>query len=210
MALVSESFDLYGKHYTLETGEIAKQATGSCVVKCEDTTLLLTATISKEEKSYDFFPLTVDFMEKLYSVGRIPGGYLKREGRPSDKATLFARMIDRPIRPCFADGFRREVHVVATTFCCDGSNPPDVISIMGASAALMLADAPFSGPVAGVRIGRDLDTGEFVVNPTYEELENSDLDLTLAGTRDYILLVEAGAHEISEADMLDAMTFGQK
>ena len=210
MAKVTETFELYGKTYTLETGEVAKQATGSCVVRCGDTMLLVTSTISKEEKDYDFFPLTVDFIEKLYSVGRIPGGYLKREGRPSDKATLTARMIDRPIRPCFTEGFRREVQVVVTTFCCDQENEPDVLSIMGASTALMLASAPFAGPVAGVRIGRDIDSGEFIVNPTFDELENSDLNLTLAGTKDYILMVEAGASEIPEQDMLDAFSFGQK
>ena len=165
MSKVTETFELYGKTYTLETGEIAKQATGSCVVRCGDTMLLLTATISKEDRDTDFFPLTVEFAEKLYSVGRIPGGYLKREGRPSDKATLTARMIDRPIRPCFTEGFRREVQIVATTFCCDQENAPDTIAIMGASTALMLASAPFSGPVAAVRIARDLDTGEFIVNP---------------------------------------------
>jgi polyribonucleotide nucleotidyltransferase len=210
MSKVTETFELYGKTYTLETGEIAKQATGSCVVRCGDTMLLLTATISKEDRDTDFFPLTVEFAEKLYSVGRIPGGYLKREGRPSDKATLTARMIDRPIRPCFTEGFRREVQIVATTFCCDQENAPDTIAIMGASTALMLASAPFSGPVAAVRIARDLDTGEFIVNPTFEELENSDLNLTLAGTADYILMVEAGADEVPEEDMLEAFAFGQE
>lgn len=210
MSKVTETFELYGKTYTLETGEIAKQATGSCVVRCGDTMLLLTATISKEDRDTDFFPLTVEFAEKLYSVGRIPGGYLKREGRPSDKATLTARMIDRPIRPCFTEGFRREVQIVATTFCCDQENAPDTIAIMGASAALMLASAPFSGPVTAVRVARDLDTGEFIVNPTFEELENSDLNLTLAGTADYILMVEAGADEVPEEDMLEAFAFGQE
>ena len=166
--------------------------------------------ISEQEKDYDFFPLTVDFMEKMYAVGRIPGGYLKREAKPSDKGILTARMIDRPIRPGFVDGFKQEVHVVATTLVVDGEHQPDTISVAGASAALMVASAPFDGPAACVRIGRDIDTGEFIVNPTYEEEESSDLELTIAGTKDYISMVEAGAQEITEEDMLAAMTFGQE
>ena len=210
MEKIVESFELYGKQYRLETGELAKQATGSVVVTQGDTTVLVTAVIAKEEKDYDFFPLTVDFIEKMYAVGRIPGGYLKREARPSDKGTLTARMVDRPIRPGFADGFKREVHVVCTTLVVDSINPPDTICVMGASAALMLGAAPFDGPAACVRIGRDVETGEFIVNPTFEESENSDLELTIAGTADYISMVEAGADEISEEDMLAAMTFGQE
>ena len=209
MALVSKTFELYGKTYTLESGELAKQATGSALVKQGDTTANVTVVVSKERKNYDFFPLTVDFIEKMYAVGRIPGGYLKREGRPSDKATLTARMIDRPIRPSFPDGFRNEVHVVATSLVADQQNPIDIICIMGASLAMTLGGVPFEGPLAGVRIGRDRDTHELIVNPTYEERENSDLDLELAGTRDFISMVEAGADEISEEDMLEAMAFGQ-
>lgn len=210
MEKIIESFELYGKQYRFETGELAKQATGAVLVTQGDTTVLVTAVISKEEKDYDFFPLTVDFIEKMYAVGRIPGGYLKREARPSDKGTLTARMIDRPIRPGFADGFKREVHVVATTFVVDSANPPDTICVMGASAALMLGAAPFDGPAACVRIARNAETREFIVNPTFEEQENSDLELTIAGTTDYISMVEAGADEISEEDMLAAMTFGQE
>ncbi|MCI8367563.1 MAG: polyribonucleotide nucleotidyltransferase [Eggerthellaceae bacterium] len=210
MEKIVESFELYGKEYRLETGELAKQATGAVLVTCGETSVLVTAVVSKQEKDYDFFPLTVDFMEKMYAVGRIPGGYLKREAKPSDKGTLTARMIDRPIRPGFPDGFKQEVHVVATTFVVDGQNPPDTICVAGASAALMAGGAPFDGPAACVRIGRDKETGEFIVNPTYAEQENSDLELTIAGTADYISMVEAGAHEISEEDMLAAMTFGQE
>lgn len=210
MDIITESFDLYGKHYTLSTGELAKQASGAVKVTCGDTTVLVTAVISEQEKDYDFFPLTVDFMEKMYAVGRIPGGYLKREAKPSDKGILTARMIDRPIRPGFADGFKQEVHIVATTLVVDGEHQPDTISVAGASAALMVASAPFDGPAACVRIGRNIDTGEFIVNPTYEEEENSDLELTIAGTADYISMVEAGAQEITEEDMLAAMTFGQE
>ncbi|MBC2890506.1 polyribonucleotide nucleotidyltransferase [Gordonibacter massiliensis (ex Traore et al. 2017)] len=209
MEKIVESFELYGKEYRLETGELAKQATGSVVVTQGDTTVLVTAVIG-QEKDYDFFPLTVDFIEKMYAVGRIPGGYLKREARPSDKGTLTARMVDRPIRPGFVDGFKREVHVVCTTLVVDSVNPPDTICVMGASAALMLGAAPFDGPAACVRIGRDVETGEFIVNPTFEESEHSDLELTIAGTADYISMVEAGADEISEEDMLAAMAFGQE
>ena len=210
MTLVSKTFELYGKTYTLESGELAKQATGATLVKQGDTTALVTVVVSKERKNYDFFPLTVDFNEKLYAAGRIPGGYLKREGRPTEKATLTARMIDRPIRPSFPDGFRNEVQIVATSLVADQVNPIDVICTMGASLSLTLGGVPFEGPLACVRIGRDVETGEFIVNPTYEERENSDLDLELAGTRDFISMVEAGAEEVTEDDMLAAMEFGQE
>ena len=210
MAKVTHEFDLYGKHYTLETGELAKQTTGAVLVKQGDTTVLMTAVVSKERKNYDFFPLTVDFVERMYSVGRLPGGYLKRETRPTDKATLTARMIDRPIRPSFPDGFRNEVQIVATSLVCDQINPFDVICTMGASAALTVGGVPFEGPLACVRIGRDRDTHEFIVNPTYEERDNSDLDLELGGTRDFVSMLEAGAEEITEEDMLAAMQFGQE
>ena len=210
MALVSKTFELYGKTYTFEAGELAKQATGAALIKQGDTTVLLTAVVSKERKNYDFFPLTVDFNEKMYAAGRIPGGYLKREGRPSEKATLTARMIDRPLRPSFPDGFRNEVQVVAPSLVADQSTPCDVICVMGASLALSLGGVPFEGPLACVRIGRNRETGEFLVNPTYEERENSDLDLELGGTRDFISMVEAGAEEVTEEDMLAAMQFGQE
>ena len=210
MAKVTHEFDLYGKHYVLETGELAKQATGAVLVKCGESTVLLTAVVSKERKDYDFFPLTVDFIEKMYAVGRIPGGYLKREARPSEKATLTARMIDRPLRPSFPAGFRNEVQVVATTLVADQVNPVDTICVMAASAALTVGGVPFEGPLACVRIGRDRETGEFIVNPTYEERDNSDLDLELGGASDFISMLEAGADDISEEDMLAAMAFGQE
>lgn len=160
MNKIVEKFELYGKQYKFETGELAKQTSGAVLVSQGDTTVHVTSVVSSEEKNYDFFPLTVDFIEKMYSVGRIPGGYLKRESKPSDKGTLIARMIDRPIRTGFPDGFKQEVHVVATTFVCDGENAPDTISVMGASAALLVAGAPFEGPAACVRIGRNTETGE--------------------------------------------------
>ena len=210
MTKVTHEFDLYGKHYVLESGELAKQATGACLVKCGDSTVLMTVVVSKERKDYDFFPLTVDYNEKMYAVGRIPGGYLKREARPSEKATLTARMIDRPLRPSFPDGFRNEVQVVATSLVADQVNSVDTICVMGASAALTVGGVPFEGPLACVRIGRDRTTGEFLVNPTYEERDNSDLDLELAGSATFISMLEAGAEEISEEDMLAAMAFGQE
>ncbi|MDR0514129.1 MAG: polyribonucleotide nucleotidyltransferase [Coriobacteriaceae bacterium] len=210
MEKIIESFELYGKNYRFETGELAKQATGAVLVTQGDTTVLLTAVVSKEQKDYDFLPLTVDFIEKMYAVGRIPGGYLKREARPSEKGTLTARLIDRPIRPGFPEGFKQEVHVVATTLVVDSQNPPDCICVAGASAALLAGGTPFDGPAACVRIGRHRETGEFIVNPSFDELEESDLELTIAGTQDHISMVEAGADEISEADMLAAMTLGQE
>ncbi len=210
MTKIVSEFELYGKSYRFETGELAKQATGAVLVTCGETSVLVTAVVSKQQRDYDFFPLTVDFIEKMYAVGRIPGGYLKREAKPSDKGTLTARMIDRPIRPGFPDGFKNEVHIVATTLVSDGQNPPDAICVGGASAALLVGGAPFDGPAACVRIGRNVETGEFIVNPTVEEEEASDLELTIAGTKDCISMVEAGADQISEEDMLAAMAFAQE
>ena len=210
MAKVTHEFDLYGKHYVLETGELAKQATGAVLVKQGDSTVLVTAVVSKERKDYDFFPLTVDFIEKMYAVGRIPGGYLKREARPSEKATLTARMIDRPLRPSFPAGFRNEVQVVATSLVADQVNPVDTMCIMAASAAFTVGGVPFEGPLACVRVGRNPETGEFIVNPTHDERDASDLDLELAGSDSFISMLEASADEISEGDMLAAMAFGQE
>jgi polyribonucleotide nucleotidyltransferase len=209
MTKVTHEFDLYGKHYTLSSGELAKQATGACVVTQGDSQVLVTAVVSSERKDYDFFPLTVDFIEKMYAVGRIPGGYLKREARPSEKATLTARMIDRPLRPSFPDGFRNEVQVVAMPLVADQKDPVDTICVMAASAALSVGGVPFEGPLACVRVGRDKETGEWLVNPTYEERANSDLDLELAGTATFISMLEASGEEVSEEDMLQAMAFGQ-
>ncbi len=210
MNKVTHEFDLYGKHYAFETGELAKQATGAVVVKQGETILLTTAVVSKERRDLDFFPLTVDFIEKMYAVGRIPGGYLKRESRPSEKGTLTARLVDRPIRPSFPDGMRNDVHIVITTLSCDQVNQPDVISIMGASGALMVGGVPIEGPVAGVRIARNIETSEYIVNPTFEEADASDLNLTVAGTKEYISMVEAGAQEVTEEDMVAALEFAQK
>jgi polyribonucleotide nucleotidyltransferase len=209
MGKVTESFELYGKTYTLEIGELAKQAGGAVLVRQGDTMVLVTATASKQPKDLDFFPLTVDFEERMYAAGKLPGGFVKRETRPSEKATLTARMIDRPIRSSFADGFRNEVQVIATVLSADQVNQPDVISIMGASSALLAAGIPFEGPLAGVRVCRDED-GEFIVNPTFEEAEASDLDLVVAGSKDAVYMLEAGAQEVSEEDMLAALMFAQE
>jgi polyribonucleotide nucleotidyltransferase len=208
MTKVVEQFELYGTEYTLETGELAKQAGGAVVVRQGDTMVLVTATASKERKDLDFFPLTVDFEERMYAAGKLPGGFIKRESRPSEKAILTARMIDRPLRPSFGEGFRNEVQIIATVLSADQVHQPDVISIVGASAALSVAGIPFDGPISGVRLAR-LD-GEYVVNPTFDELEDADLDLIVAGSRDAIYMVEAGAAEIPEDEMLDALVFAQK
>jgi polyribonucleotide nucleotidyltransferase len=209
MGKVTETFELYGKTYTLETGELAKQAGGATVVRQGDTIVLVTATASKNPKDLDFFPLTVDFEERMYAAGKLPGGFIKRESRPSEKATLTARMIDRPIRSSFADGFRNEVQVIATVLSADQINQPDVISIMGASSSLLAAGIPFEGPLAGVRVCRD-ENGEFIVNPSFEEAEASDLDLIVAGSKDAVYMLEAGAREVTEEDMLAALMFAQE
>jgi polyribonucleotide nucleotidyltransferase len=209
MGKVTESFELYGKTYTLETGELAKQAGGAVLVRQGDTMVLVTATASKFPKDLDFFPLTVDFEERMYAAGKLPGGFIKRENRPSEKAVLTARMIDRPIRSSFADGFRNEVQIIATVLSADQVNQPDVISIMGASSGLLAAGIPFEGPIAGVRIARDAD-GAYIVNPTFEESEASDLELVVAGSKDAVYMLEAAAHEVSEEDMLGALMFAQE
>jgi polyribonucleotide nucleotidyltransferase len=209
MGKITETFELFGKEYTLETGELAKQAGGAVVVRQGDTIVLVTATASKNPKDLDFFPLTVDFEERMYAAGKLPGGFIKRESRPSEKATLTARMIDRPIRSSFADGFRNEVQVIVTVLSADQENQPDVISIMGASSALLAAGLPFEGPLAGVRICRDEDGG-FIVNPSFEQSETSDLDLIVAGSKDAVYMLEAGAHEVPEEDMLAALMFAQE
>ena len=210
MAKIVETFELYGKEYVFETGELAKQAGGAILVRQGETIVLVTATASKFPKDLDFFPLTVDFEERMYAAGKLPGGFIKRESRPSEKATLTARMIDRPIRSSFADGFRNEVQVIATVLSADQVNQPDVISIMGASAALMAAGLPFEGPLAGVRVCRDTETGEFIVNPSFDQAEDSDLDLVVAGSKDAVYMLEAGAQEVTEEDMLAALMFAQE
>lgn len=202
------SMDFDGRNLTVETGELAKQAGGAVLIRYGDTVTLSAATASKEPKDQDFFPLTVSFEEKLYAVGKIPGGFLRREGRPSEHATLTARLIDRPIRPLFADGFRNDVQVVNTVLSVDQDNSPEMAAMLGASLALGVSNIPFNGPIAGVIVGR-ID-GKFIINPTVAQTEQSDLALTVAGTKDGVMMVEAGAAEISEDDMLEALNFGHE
>lgn len=202
------SLDFCGRNLTVETGEIAKQAGGSVVVRYEDTVVLSVATANKQAKDIDFFPLTVTFEEKLYSVGKIPGGFLRREGRPSEHATLTSRLIDRTLRPLFAEGFRNEVQVINTVLSVDNDRSPDVAAMFGASLALCVSNVPFNGPIAGVIVGRV--NGEFIVNPTQVELEISDINLIVAGTKDAINMVEAASKEVSEEAMLEAMMFGHE
>lgn len=194
---------LAGRPLTIETGELAKQASGAVMVRYGDTCVLVTATGSKEAKDIDFFPLTVDYEEKMYAVGRIPGGFIKREGRPSESAILNSRLIDRPIRPLFNKGVRNEVHVVATVMSVDQDNDPAIAGMIGASAALALSDIPWNGPIAGVRMGRV--NGQLVVNPTQEQLGETDLNIIVAGTKDAILMVEGGAQEVPEGEILEVI-----
>jgi len=201
-----KTFKIGDKEIHLETGRLAKQASGSVLVRCDDTVVLVTATGSEKPRpGIDFFPLLVDFEEKMYSVGRLPGGYLKREGKPSDKATLTSRLIDRPIRPLFPDAYRNDVQIVATVMSMDGNIQPDILAIFGASMALELSGLPFSGPVGGVRVAKI--KGQLVVNPTFQQTEEGDLDLVVAGTEDSIMMVEAGADFVSEEDLLKALAF---
>lgn len=209
MAKQEFHYEFGGRGITVETGEIAKQADGAVLIRYGDTVTLSTACASNTPKEgIDFFPLTVSFEEKLYSVGKIPGGFLRREGRPSEHATLSARMIDRPIRPLFAEGFRNEVQVVNTVLSVDQDAPAEMSAMLGASLALCISDIPFNGPIAGVKVGR-VD-GKFIVNPSVEEAEKSDIDLTVAGTAKALNMVEAGAKEVSEEDMLAALMFGHE
>lgn len=199
--------DFHGKKIVVENGELAKQADGAVLVRYNDTVVLTAAVVSKTANLLsDFFPLTVNYQEKLYSVGKIPGGFIKREGRPSEAATLAARMIDRPMRPLFPEGFKNEVQVISTVLSVDQDCSPELTAMLASSLAVSISKIPFNGPIAGVKVGR-VD-GEFIVNPTPEELEKSDLDLTVAGTKDAINMVEAGAKQVSEDVMLDALMFG--
>ena len=191
----------------IETGKMAKQAGGAVLVRYGDTAVLVTATASAEPREgMDFFPLTVDYDEKLYSVGKIPGGFIKREGRPSESSILAGRLIDRPIRPLFANGFRNDVQVVATVLSIDQNNPPEIPAMIGASCALSISDIPFAGPIGGVRVG--IIDNEFIINPNIAQQKESDLNLVVAGTKDAVLMVEAAANELSENVILKAISFG--
>ncbi len=202
------SLDWAGRPLTVEVGQLAKQANGAALIRYGDSAVLSTAVASKEPKNLDFFPLTVSYEEKLYAVGKIPGGFIKREGRPSEKAVLTSRLIDRPIRPLFADGFRNDVQVVSMVLSVDQDCPTEMAAMFGSSLALCVSDIPFEGPIAGVIVGRV--NGDFVINPTIEQLEKSDIHLTVAGTMDAINMVEAGADEVPEETMLEAIMFGHE
>ncbi len=201
--------DFRGRKLIVEHGELAKQAHGAVLVRYGDTVILSTAVVSKNANILsDFFPLMVLYQEKLYSVGKIPGGFIKREGRPTDAATLAARMIDRPMRPMFPEDFRNEVQVVNTVLSVDNDYSPELTAMFGSSLCTCISKIPFDGPIAGVKVGRV--NGEFIINPTPDELEISDIDLTVAGTKYAINMVEAGSKEVSEADMLEALMFGHE
>ena len=201
--------DFYGRKIVVENGQLAKQADGAVLVRYGDTVVLSTAVVSKSANLLsDFFPLMVLYQEKLYSVGKIPGGFIKREGKPTDAATLAARMIDRPLRPLFPEDFKNEVQIVNTVLSVDQDNSPELTAMLGSSLCVSISKIPFNGPVAAVKVGR-VD-GEFVINPTVEQAEKSDIDLTVAGTKDAINMVEAGAREASEEDMLEALLFGHE
>ncbi|MCY7891642.1 polyribonucleotide nucleotidyltransferase [Bacillus vallismortis] len=200
------TIDWAGRTLTVETGQLAKQANGAVMIRYGDTAVLSTATASKEPKPLDFFPLTVNYEERLYAVGKIPGGFIKREGRPSEKAILASRLIDRPIRPLFADGFRNEVQVISIVMSVDQDCSSEMAAMFGSSLALSVSDIPFEGPIAGVTVGRIDD--KFIINPTVDQLEKSDINLVVAGTKDAINMVEAGADEVPEETMLEAIMFG--
>ncbi|KAA0564223.1 polyribonucleotide nucleotidyltransferase [Bacillus sp. CH30_1T] len=202
------SIEWAGRELTVEVGQFAKQANGAVMVRYGDTAVLSSATASKEPKPLDFFPLTVNYEERLYAVGKIPGGFIKREGRPSEKAILASRLIDRPIRPLFADGFRNEVQVISIVMSVDQNCSSEMAAMFGSSLALSVSDIPFEGPIAGVIVG--LIDGEFIINPSVEQLEKSEIHLSVAGTKDAINMVEAGADEVPEETMLEAIMFGHE
>ena len=201
--------DINGKTLHIETGKVAKQASGSVCVQYGETIVLVTVVAAHEEKESSFLPLTVEYQEKIYAAGRIPGNYFRREiGRPSEKETLTARLIDRPIRPLFPKNFRNEIQVIATVLSMDQENDPDILAMIGASAALEISDIPFAGPVASVRVGR-ID-GRLIANPTLPECEQSDINLIVAGSKTGVVMVEGGGNNVPEADMLEAIFFGHK
>ena len=202
------SYNWGGRPLQVEIGQLAKQANGAVLVRYGDTVVLTAAVGTKQAKDTDFFPLTVNYEEKMYAAGKIPGGFIKREGRPSEHATLTARLIDRPIRPMFAEGFRNEVQITNTVMSVDPDCPPEMAAMFGSSLALCISDIPFDGPIAGVDVGRV--NGEYVINPTTEQKENSDIELSVAGTKAAINMVESSAKEVSEEDMLGALLFGHE
>ncbi|EST89403.1 polyribonucleotide nucleotidyltransferase [Vagococcus lutrae LBD1] len=202
------SMDWGGRPLSVEVGQLAKQANGSVLVRYGDTVVLTAAVASREPKDVDFFPLTVNYEEKMYAAGKVPGGFIKREGRPSEAATLTARLIDRPIRPMFADGFRNDVQITNIVMSVEQDCTPEMSAMLGSSLALCISDIPFNGPIAGVNVGRV--NGEYILNPTVEQTALSDIELSVAGTKDAINMVESGAKEVTEEDMLGALMFGHE
>ena len=198
--------DFDGKEIIVDTGEYAKQANGAVLVKYNDTAVITAAVMGKTPITQDFFPLTVVYQERLYAAGKIPGGFIKREGRPTDQATLSARLIDRPIRPMFSEGFRNEVQVINTILSVDPDCSPEMTAMLGSSLALGISDIPFDGPIAGVVVGKI--GKKFIVNPDSKQMEETELTVTVAGTKEGICMVEAGSKQVSEKDMLDAIMFG--
>ncbi len=206
---LKESIKLGTRDLVVETGKVAKQADGSVVIRYGDTMILVTAVSARTAKEgLDFFPLTVEYRESSYAAGRIPGNYFRREGRPSEKEVLTCRLIDRPVRPLFADGYRFETQIVGSVISADAENDPDVITITGASMALYLSDIPFENPIAGVRVG--LIDGKYLINPTYDERRESQLNLIVAGTEEAICMVEAEAQEVAESIVVEALMLAHK
>ena len=201
--------DFGGKPFSIETGKVAKQANGAVVVRYGETVVLVTAVSSEEKREgIDFLPLTVNYLEMTYAAGRIPGGFFKREGRPTDREILISRFIDRPLRPLFPKGFQNETQIIATVLSADSDHDPSILGMIGASTALYLSDIPFDVPIGGAKVGR-ID-GEYVLNPTPEELELSDIDLFVAGSEDAIIMVEGSAKEVQEEIILEAIWFGHQ
>ncbi|MEO0824974.1 MAG: polyribonucleotide nucleotidyltransferase, partial [Cyanobacteria bacterium J06642_9] len=206
MQEIDKSISFDGRDIRLKVGLLAPQAGGSVLVQSGETAVLVTATRSSGREGIDFLPLLVDYEERLYAAGRIPGGFLRREGRPPERATLISRLIDRPMRPLFPQWLRDDIQIVATTLSMDEQVPPDVLAATGASIAVLVAQIPFNGPMAAVRVG--LVGDDFVINPTYAEIENGDLDLIVAGSPDGVIMVEAGANQLPEQDVIEAIDFG--
>jgi polyribonucleotide nucleotidyltransferase len=206
VAEVDKSISIDGRDIRIKIGLLAPQAGGSLLIESEGTAVLVAATRAQGREGIDFLPLLVDYEERQYAVGRIPGGFLRREGRPPEKATLISRLIDRPLRPLFPGWLRDDIQIVATTLSMDERVPPDVLAVTGASLAALLAKIPFNGPMAAVRVG--LVGDDFIINPTYKEIEDGDLDLVVAGSPDGVIMVEAGANQLPEQDIIEAIDFG--
>src|SRR5699024_4046195 len=197
-------YNLQGKDLKVTIGKVAEQANGACLVECGETVVLVTATASKEPREgIDFFPLSCDFEEKLYAVGKIPGGFIKREGRPTEKAILTSRLIDRPLRPLFPEGYRNDVQIIATALSVEQDNSPDILAMIGSSIALSISDIPFNGPTGSVSVG--MIDGKIILNPNQEQRDNSDINLTVAGTKDAIMMVEAGCNKLTEEQVLNSI-----